>query len=507
MAVAVEFSPFILFSSFLFLLFLLRLLRSKSAANGFNFPPGPPRLPLIGNLHLMSRFRPPHRTLADLAAKYGAVMHLQLGELSNVVVSSADAARAVFKDHDVTLATRPSLIFTETMFYRNTDIAFAPYGDYWRRLRRICTLEMLSVRRVQSFRPLRQESFVDLCRKIAAAGAAVNFGDLIEEATFESFMTATVGNSADQHKAFIDSVRESTVLAAGFSLADVFPSVKLFQRLSGLRSKLLKLHKSTDGMIESIIADHRAAAAAGGGGKEREDLVDVLLKFNEEGHELHLSTQNIKAVLLDMFSAGVETSATTIGWAMSEMVKNPEVLRKAQDEVRRVFEGKGFVDEANLDELKYLKMVIKETLRMHPPLPLLLPRESSEAFEIHGYKLPAKTRVMLNAWAIARDPKYWKDPNTFMPGRFLETSADFKGKDFEFIPFGAGRRMCPGLAFGLANVELPLAMFLYHFDWALPDGMTPDDMDMSECFGITARRRDALSVMPVVKIPVPAKKI
>lgn len=160
---------------------------------------------------------------------------------------------------------------------------------------------------------------------------------------------------------------------------------------------------------------------------------------------------------------------------MLEMVKNPRVMREAQSEVRRVFEGKGTVDETCIHELKYLKSVIKETLRLHPVFPLLLPRECSKNCEVNGFEIPAKTRVIVNAWAIGRDSNLWPEPENFHPERFLNSSVDFMGTNFEFIPFGAGRRICPGILFALPNVELPLAQLLFHFDWKLPNGMKPED--------------------------------
>lgn len=206
-----------------------------------------------------------------------------------------------------------------------------------------------------------------------------------------------------------------------------------------------------------------------------------------------------------MFTAGIETSSTVVDWAMAEMLRNSRVLEKAQDEVWDVFKNGGFVDESKFDELNYLKLVIKETLRMHPPAPLLLPRVNSERCEIHGYEIPAKTRVMVNAWAIGRDPKHWKEPNSFIPERYLDISVDYKGSNFEYLPFGGGRRICPGISFGLANVELQLAMLLYHFDWVLPPGIKSQNVDMTETFGVTARRKNPLCLVPSVKKPLLVK--
>ena len=198
-----------------------------------------------------------------------------------------------------------------------------------------------------------------------------------------------------------------------------------------------------------------------------------------------------------MFSAGIETSATTIEWAMAEMIRNPTIMKKAQDEVREIFSKKGSVDETGVSEMKYLKSVVKETMRLHPPLPLLLPRESLEKCEINGYKIPAKTRIIVNAWAIGRDPKYWVEPESFIPDRFLDGSIDFKGNNFEYIPFGAGRRICAGMSFGVINVELSLAFLLYHFDWKLPNGMKNEDLDMTELFGTALKRKEGLKLIPI----------
>jgi len=183
---------------------------------------------------------------------------------------------------------------------------------------------------------------------------------------------------------------------------------------------------------------------------------------------------------------------------MSELVKNPKVMEKAQSEIRRVFGEKGHVDEANLHEVKYLKSIIKETLRLHPPVPLLLPRECSERCEINGYEIEAKSKVIVNTWAIGRDPNYWSDAEKFFPERFLDCSVDYKGADFQFIPFGAGKRMCPGITFGIANVELLLANLLFHFDWKMPNGNKCEELDMTESFGLSVRRKQDLYLIPYI---------
>lgn len=198
-----------------------------------------------------------------------------------------------------------------------------------------------------------------------------------------------------------------------------------------------------------------------------------------------------------MFAAGTETTAITVEWAMSEMLKNPRVMEKAQAEVRHVFAKKGIVDEARLEELKYLNMVIKETLRLHPGAPVMAPRESQERCEINGYEIPAKSRVLVNTWALGRDPNSWTEAEKFFPERFLDSNIDNRGINFEFIPFGAGRRICPGLPLAHPVLELQLASLLFHFDWKLPDGQAPQSLDMTEVYKAVAIRKHDLCLIPI----------
>lgn len=222
-----------------------------------------------------------------------------------------------------------------------------------------------------------------------------------------------------------------------------------------------------------------------------------------------------------MFVAGTDTSSTAIIWAMSEIVKNPKVLERAQSEVRRVYKEKKYVDETHLHQLKYLKCIVKETLRLHPPAPLLLPRENKERCEIDGYEIPPNTRTIVNAWAMARDPKYWNEAERFEPERFLDDDDDndgdggdndhnnnsnnnvndygFRGTKLEYIPFGSGRRLCPGIAFVTPTIELPLATLLYHFDWKFPNGINHQQFDMTESYEGTLRRKTELCLVPVLR--------
>ncbi|KAL5737437.1 hypothetical protein ACOSP7_030198 [Xanthoceras sorbifolium] len=490
----------ILLSFLLFVFMVLKLVkRSKTTSERvLNLPPGPWKLPLIGNLHQLVGSLP-HRALSDLAKRYGPLMHLQLGELSTIVVSCPELAKDVMRTHDVVFASRPVNLASKILSYDSTGIAFAPYGDYWRQLRRICITELLSNKRVQSFRSIREEEVSNLINMIASkAGSPVNLSHEVQSLIYGITSRAAFGNKCKDQELFISLIKETTVLAGGFQPADLFPSIKLLEWITGIRSTLQRLHEKMDAIFEDIINEHKNSKAKLETCEIEEDLVDVLLKVQEHGNlEFPITNDNIKAVLLDVFSAGSETSATTVDWAMLELLRNSRVMKKAQAEVRQVFNGHEKVDETVINEMKYLKLVIKETLRLHSLVPLLLPRECGNKCEINGFDIPVKAKVIVNVWAISRNPKYWVEPESFNSERFLDSSIDYKGANFEYIPFGAGRRICPGISYGMANVELPLAMLLYHFDWELPNGMKGDDLNMMESFGITVRRKEDLHVVPI----------
>ncbi|CAN1836360.1 Desmethyl-deoxy-podophyllotoxin synthase [Linum perenne] len=430
------------------IILILQTLNKKRAS-----PPGPWKLPIIGNLHQMVLGNPlPHRCLRDLATRYGPLMHLQLGEASTVIVSSPELAKEFLHTNDLNFATRPYLPSAYTILYQGRDIAFGPYTEYWRQMRKICAQELLSPKRVKSLVPV-----------------------IIEE---------------------VDEFREIIKALQGASLWDVYPSSKLVCLLTGAETKLKKLHKEADAILQMIIDDHIATRSAR---KEKgNDTVDQDL-------EIPITNRDIKAVLLiyiifvqDIFLAGSDTPSIAIEWALSELMRNSQAMEKAQREVRKQVGQKGRIDHEDLGQLHYLKLVIKEALRLHPPAPLLAPREAREAAVIHGYQIPAKTRIIINAWAIARDHRNWVKPDSFFPERFMlddQGRGDYlKGLDFSMIPFGSGRRICPGIQYGTTLVTLCLANLVYHFDWELP---TAQNLDMSEDFGIGVRRKNELFLIPV----------
>nr|CAB3445876.1 unnamed protein product [Digitaria exilis] len=490
---------------------LLLLNKLKRRGNGLRLPPGPWRLPVIGSLHHFHPSILPHHAMADVARRFDApLIYIKLGEVPVVIASSPDAAREVMKTHDVNFATRPWSPTTEVFKVDGEGLVFARYGKLWRQLRKISILELLSVRRVQSFRGVREEEIGRLVAAIAAATASpdgevvVNVSERIAVAIADAAVRAMIGDRFGRRDEFLESLAEGIKITAGLSLSDLFPSSRLARLFDGRIRRVEENRRKSFELMDYAIEQHeqRKAAMAADGAVEEEDLVDVLLRIQKEGGlEVPLTMGMIKAVILDLFGAGSETSANTLQWAMSELIRNPKVMQKAQAELREKLQGKPMVTEGDLADVRYTKLIIKETLRLHPVVPLLLPRECRESCKIMGYDVPQGATVYVNVWAINRDPGYWDDATAFKPERFEAGTVDFKGTNFEYTPFGAGRRMCPGMAFAQASMELVLAALLYHFDWELPGEMVPSELDMTEEMGITVRRKHDLYLRPVVHVP------
>ncbi|KAJ9190651.1 hypothetical protein P3X46_001831 [Hevea brasiliensis] len=484
--------------------FALRVYCQKTAAENTTkrLPPGPRKLPFIGNLHNLAGSLP-HHVLKDLAKEYGPLMHLQLGEVPAVVVSSAEMAHEVMKTHDHVFAQRPELISSKILSYDSSDLVFAK-GEYWKQIRKICLTELLGAKKVKSFAPIREDEVSNLLESIRLAGESpVNLTEKIFWMTSVIACRAAFGNKWEDQRAVISIARESLSLSGGFDLADLYPAREFLHVITNMKPRLEKMRVKLDKVLDRIVNEHKQKLLSGKGESEdAEVLVDVLLRLQGSGRlECPITIDNVKAIIWDMFVAGTDTSSTTTEWALAEMIRNPRVLKKAQAEIRESLKGKETISEEDIQGLQYLKLVIKETLRIHPAVPLLLPRESKERCEIGGYEIPEKTKVIVNAWAIGRDPEYWQDPEKFIPERFSDNSIDFRGTNFNYIPFGAGRRICPGMTFGLANVELPLAKLLYHFDYKLPEGMRPEDLDMTESFGATVGRKNNLQLIATPYVP------
>ncbi|KAF8040745.1 hypothetical protein BT93_B2848 [Corymbia citriodora subsp. variegata] len=469
-----------------------------------NLPPGPPPLPIIGNLHQLGHL--PHQSLWKLSRRYGPIMLIHLCGIPTVIVSSPSAAREVLKTHDLDCCSRPQLLGTGRLSYDYLDIAFTEYGDYWRELRKLCVLELFSTKRVQSFRYIREEevgSMIESIAKSAETGTPINVSEKFMALTANitcraAFGKAFQGTEFDGRK-FMDVINEALAMLGSFSASDFFPRYGwILDRLTGLHSRLEKSFRGLDVFYQKVIDEHRNTNKSSN--EEEEDIVDLLLKMEREKTELagvQLKEDNIKAILMDIFLAGVHTVAVVMDWTMTELIRNPRAMRKVCEEIRRHVGNKKWLVEDDVSGLKYLKLVLKEAMRLHPPGVLLIPRETMGHFKLFGYDVDPKTRVQVNVWAIGRDPNLWEDPEQFVPERFEESQIDYKGNHFELLTFGAGRRGCPGISMGMAVIELALANVLHSFDWGLPEGMTEADVSMEEGAGLAVSKKVPLTLLPV----------
>ncbi|KAM0872914.1 hypothetical protein ACQ4PT_038379 [Festuca glaucescens] len=487
-------------------------------------PPSPPvKLPVIGHLHLVGSL--PHVSFRDLSRKHGRdLMLLRLGAVNTVVVSSPRAAEAVLRTHDHALASRARSAVADIIFYGSSDVGFAPYGEPWRQARKVVTTHMLSARKVHALRHGREEEVPIAVAKIrasAATAAAVDMSEHLHSYATDVVCRAVLGrhHGDDGRNKLVRELADINMsLLGGFNLEDYFPGFAIAGVFTGLVvcRRAIRVRKRWDELFFKLMDEQ---------GRHREqeddassDFIHVLLSLQEE---YGLTTDNVKAIVMDMFQAGIETIYLVLEFAMAELMNNRHAMAKLQEEVRRRHTlgparakdreepQQDVVTEEELGDMAYLRATVKETLRLHPPTPLLIPHLSMADCEIDGYTIPSGTRLMVNAWALARDPASWDTPEEFAPERFLPggsaAALNGKGRDFEYLPFGSGRRICPGINFANAAVEIMLANLVYHFDWELPANMK--EVDMKEVFCLSMRRKEKLLLVPVSRsIPLSDKR-
>uniref|UniRef100_A0A803ML94 Uncharacterized protein n=1 Tax=Chenopodium quinoa TaxID=63459 RepID=A0A803ML94_CHEQI len=456
----------------LFVILFYKSLSSKPGGDGKNLPPSPPKLPILGNLHQL------------------------------------DLLLIVLFDHCLDDMARPKLRTATSIFNDNKDIGFSPSGEYWRRLRGICVMQLLNNKKVQSFRAIREEEVAEVVEKFNRSGSsAVNFTEIVLSYTYDVVCRASFGRKySENHERginFKDILDEATRLLGTFILGDFVPCLSWIDRVKGLEGRLEKVVQDLDAFLDKVIKEHQSHLSSRKNiliESDNESFVDILLEVHMSNKH-DMSLDSIKAVILDMFLAGTDTTYMLIEWVVVELIRNPIVMKELQEEVRRIVGGKGRkVCEDGLEKMSYLKAVMKEALRLHPPSPLLLFRESVQDAKINGFDITAGTLVIINVWAIQRDSIYWEEPEQFRPERFLNdsnssSSVDFRGQDFQYIPFGAGRRGCPGISFGMVAAELVIATLINEFELKLPGGIQGDELDMTEIAGLTVRRRDPLMVI------------
>ncbi|CAL9169013.1 unnamed protein product [Musa hybrid cultivar] len=493
-------------ATMLFSIIFIKKEFSKSESQYPRPPPGPWRLPIIGCMHHFAG-QIHFRAFRHLSLTYGPLMLVRIGQVNFAVASSREAAQEILKNQDPNFAARPELVVGQILCYGCSDVAFSPYGPYWKQLRTIFLAELLGTKHIQSSASIREEETLNLIRDISTATQPINLSEKLRRMSNAIISRAAIGSRSKHQEAVILVAREITDVLGRVYAVDMFPSLKLLHVLSCAKFKLHRIRRRFDKIIDDIVKEHEVKAKMNKGrqvAEVKEDIIDALLRLKDESErQVPLTMDGIKAVILDMLVGGTENSSMVIEWAMSELMKNPKIMEKAQTEVMEELKGKNRIRETDVVELNYLKSIVKETLRLHP-LITLIPRMCRKTCKVLGYEIEAGTRVLVNAWAINRDPQYWEEAESFRPERFESKSIDFKGGNFEYLPFGAGRRICPGMEFGLATVHLSLAQLLLYFDWKLPDGRKPRELNMSETYGFTVARKTELKLLATPRIPIPS---
>ncbi|CAL5193219.1 unnamed protein product [Lathyrus oleraceus] len=475
-----------------------------------HLPPGPPRWPIVGNLLQLGKL--PHRDLASLCDKYGPLVYLKLGNVDAITTNDPDIIREILLSQDEVFASRPRTLAAIHLAYGCGDVALAPLGPHWKRMRRICMEHLLTTKRLESFSKHRQEEAQHLIKDVLAMAESekeINLREVLGGFSMNNVTRMLLGKqyfgskSAGPQEAieFMHITHELFWLLGVIYLGDYLPMWRWIDP-HGCEKKMREVEKRVDDFHSKIIEEHRKARESNkeiGNYDEDLDFVDVLLSLPGEDGKEHMDDIEIKALIQDMIAAATDTSAVTNEWAMAEVIKHPHVLHKIQQELDAVVGPNRMVMESDLPYLNYLRCVVRETFRMHPAGPFLIPHESLRPTIINGYYIPEKTRVFINTHGLGRNTKIWDNVEEFRPERhFLDNGSRVEishGGDFKILPFSAGKRKCPGAPLGVTLVLMALARLFHCFDWEPPKGLNHQDIDTQEVYGMTMPKVQPLIVV------------
>ncbi|KAI7733701.1 hypothetical protein M8C21_020684 [Ambrosia artemisiifolia] len=482
------------FLSILLLIFPLVLIIIFKKRTKSKLPPGPPSLPFLGHLHLLKQ--PLHETLLNLSHKFGPVMFLRFGVRPAVVVTSPSAVEECFsKTNDILFANRPLTPSAKHFNYNFTTMGAAPYGDLWRALRRVAASEFLSTARLDATMHLREHEVKLMCGQIMNQSASHEAVDLKSwfQALLNNITTmAIMGkryygdqiNIGDKEQAleFQEMMEELFKLLHTPNVGDFLP-VLGWLGVGGVEKKIIGLMKRVDKFLEEVIEERRRIGSCESG-----FMLDKLLVLQQEEPELY-TDQIIKGLILIMLIAGTETPYLTLEWSMSLLLNNQNVMKTIKNEININVGFDRLLQESDLGKLSYLQNVINESLRLYPTLPLLLPREASKDITLGGYSVPRGTMLMVNAWAIQRDPILWDQPDKFIPERFDRIVED----KYRMLAFSVGRRGCPGTNLGYRILGLALGTLVQAFEW---EKIGVGNVDMTAFYGLSMAKLKPLQALP-----------
>ncbi|XP_044955451.1 cytochrome P450 76M5-like [Hordeum vulgare subsp. vulgare] len=441
------------------------------------WPPGPCPLPIVGHL-LHLRGGNLHHNLARMALAHGPVMTLKLGTVTTVFVSSRDAAWEAFAKHDRRIAARTVPDTRRAMAHADRSMVWLPSSDpLWKTLRGIAATHIFSPRSLAAAQGARERAMHRMLEDFRRhAGQVVGIGHVLYHGMFD-LLTNTLF-SVDGQDQLRDLLEDIVGLLAEPNVSDLYPLLRVLD-LQGLR-RWTTTHMNRVFHVMDKIIDTRLGLGLGEGKHHHHhDVLDALLALMTTGK---LSRRDVKAMLFDILAAGTETTKITVEWAMAELMRNPDVMAAVRAEMKAALPQEMVITEADVAKLPYLQAAVKESMRLHPVAPLLLPRMVvEEGVEIGGYAVPKGATLIFNSWSIMRDPTAWERPDEFLPERFLgKTELGMWGKEVKFIPLGSGRRLCPALPMVELLVPFMVASMLHAFQWRLPEGMSPHQVDVTE---------------------------
>ncbi|KAI4328921.1 hypothetical protein L6164_021236 [Bauhinia variegata] len=493
-------------------------LEGKYLDKSKRLPPGPPRWPIVGNLLQLGAL--PHRDLASLCDKYGPLVFLKLGSVDAITTNEPDIIREILLRQDNIFASRPNTLAAVHLAYGRRDVALAPLGPHWKRMRRICMEHLLTTKRLESFAKHRADEAQHLVRSVwaqAQTGKPINLREVLGAFSMNNVTRMLLGkqyfgsesSGPQEAKEFMHITHELFWLLGLIYLGDYLPIWRWVDP-SGCEKKMREVEQRVDDFHAKIIEEHRRAQTKkkriqGEEDDGEMDFVDILLSLPGEDGKEHMDDKEIKALMQDMIAAATDTSAVTNEWAMAEVIKHPRVLQKIQEELDLVVGPNRMVAESDLAHLNYLRCVVRETFRMHPAGPFLIPHESLRDTTINGYHIPAKTRVFINTHGLGRNTKIWDNVEEFRPERhWLADGSRVEishGVDFKILPFSAGKRKCPGAPLGVTLVLMALARLFHCFDWAPSDSLKPEDIDTREVYGMTMPKAQPLIAIATPRLP------
>ncbi|KAL1197394.1 Cytochrome [Cardamine amara subsp. amara] len=480
-----QFFIFILLCLFSFLCYSFFFKKPKDS-RGCDLPPSPPSLPIIGHLHLLLSSLS-HKSLQKISSKYGPLLHIRIFNVSIILVSSASVAEEIFKAHDVNISSRGVAAIDESLVFGSFGVVYAPYGDYWKFVKKIIATKLLRPAVLERSRGVRAEELQRFYKRILDKVRKNEDIEISKEATMlinNILCRMSMGRSFSEENGEAERVRG--LVAGSYALAKkIFFASVLRSPLEKLgiplfKKDIMNVSNRFNELLEKILVEHKEKLDEG---HQDTDMMDVLLAaYADENAEYKITRNHIKSFFVELFVGGTDTSVQTTQWTMAEIINKPDVLERLREEIDSIVGNSRLIQEADIPKLPYLQAVVKEGLRLHPPFPLLT-RKFQESCEVKGFFIPEKTTLVINAYAVMRNPDSWEDPNEFKPERFLASSRSGQEDEREqaalkFIPFGGGRRGCPGSSLASVSVGTAVGVMVQCFDWRIKR----DKVNMEETF-------------------------